>query len=76
MNIEDLGVDTKCLAELRRVGFTEVEEIVEWLEDQVQGRAMIRAGWMKCFSDVVKRLKHYGFWSDELEQAWPSQIFE
>ncbi len=41
MRIEDLGVSEKCLIELKRVGFTLVEEIVEFLEEHCKDH-MIR----------------------------------
>lgn len=72
MRVEEFGVSENCMHELKRVGFTSVEEIVIFLEQQAKGRAMIEAGWLKCFDEIVNQLKLCDFWSPELEDAWPS----
>lgn len=72
MHIEDFNVSEECRSELKRVGFITVEDVVEFLEEQAKGQAMIRAGWLKCFDEITKQLKVLNLWSKTLEQTWQS----
>ncbi len=72
MRIEDLGVSMQCLKELQRAGFTEVEEVVEFLE--LHGKdAMLLVAWIPiCFDELVPQFKRLGHWTTKLDKAWPS----
>lgn len=71
MNIDQFNVSENCRHELQRVGVLDVEEIVEFLEEQSKGQAMIQAGWLKYFSEIVEQMKLLGLWSESMEQTWP-----
>ncbi len=71
MKIEDLGVSEKCLAELQRVGFTEVGEIVEFFEIHTKDDMLLLRWIPICFDDFVQRLKVFGLWSEKIERNWP-----
>lgn len=73
MEIDNFKVSERCRYELKRVGFTRVEEIVDFLEQHSEGGAMIRAPWLKCFAEIVSQIKVQGFWTDVLESAWPDK---
>ncbi len=71
VKVENFKVSTRCIGELKRVGVTAVEEIVEFLEAYQHG-TMIEAGWLKCFDEIIDELRNLGLWSEELERKWPS----
>ncbi len=72
MTIEDLGLSDKCLVELKRVGFTMVEEVIEFLEMHSK-QDMILQRWIpQCFDEIMTQLKQLDYWSEKLEQSWPS----
>jgi hypothetical protein len=75
MNIDEFNVSERCRYELKRVGVTTVEDIVEFLEGQADGPAMIRAGWLKHFEEIVNELKSLNLWSETLENTWPNDLF-
>ena len=72
MTIDDFNVSEDCRLRLREVGFTAVEEIVEFLEQQAISRGMSAGRWVSCFDEIVEQIKLLGLWSDILEQGWPS----
>jgi hypothetical protein len=76
VNIDEFNVSHECRHELVRVGFATVEEVVEFLEEQAQGHALIQAGWIKCFDEIIEQLKLLDFWSEMMEQAWPEDIMK
>jgi hypothetical protein len=49
---------------------------VEFFEEQAQGHAMIKAGWLKCFDQIVKQLKLLNLWSETMEQAWSEDFMK
>ncbi len=72
LRIEALGLSEKCLAELKRVGFTTVEEVIEFLEEHTE-EDMPLVRWIpKCIDEITQQLKQFGYWSEKLELAWPS----
>jgi hypothetical protein len=76
MKLDEFNVSQECRHELARVGFATVEEIVEFLEEQAQGHAMIKAGWLKCFDEIVEQLKLLNLWSETMEQAWSEDFMK
>lgn len=76
VKIDELNVSRECRHELTKVGFTTVEEIADFLEQQAKGDATIRAGWLSYFVDIVEQLKLLGLWSETMEQAWPEDIMK
>ena len=73
MRIEDFGVSGDCLTELKRVGVADVEDIAEFFEQIAIGQPMFEAGWLKCWDEIVYQLKVLGFWSEKMEQTWPTK---
>ncbi|MBX3084175.1 MAG: hypothetical protein KF716_21250 [Anaerolineae bacterium] len=72
MKIEDFGARAECLDALKRSGFTNVEEVVEFLEMLGSPPASTISGrWIKYFPEIVQQLKVRGFWTQKLESYWP-----
>lgn len=71
MRIEDFGVSQPCYQELIRAGFTEAEEIVEFLGKLIPG-VMVEADWPICLDEILSQIKRLGLWTPEWERKWPS----
>lgn len=73
MRIEELGLSVKCINALKRSGFTQAEEVIEFLEGWQRG-FMFEADWLFCTDEILKQIKAHGFWSEEFERNWPSDV--
>lgn len=72
MTIDEFSVSEECRHQLKRAGFTEVEQIVFFLEQMAIGQPMIRAGWIQYFDELIEALKELDLWSQTMERVWPS----
>ena len=73
MPIENLGVSSDCIRRLKSNGFTQVEELVEFLEGFQFGTMIDGARWLTCFDEIMKQLKVLSLCSEEMERKWPSE---
>jgi hypothetical protein len=71
MKIEDSGVSPECLKALKRVAFTEVEEVVEFFELHSKDDMILERWIPLCFDELMGQFKRLGYWTEKMGQAWP-----
>jgi hypothetical protein len=71
MNIEALNVSQQCFSQLQRAGFTTIEEIIEFLDNN-WGAMPIESKWLlsSCFDEVIDRIKAMGVRLKHEGQNW------
>lgn len=72
MTIDEFNVSEECRFQLKRVGFREVDDLVELLERAAKGQLRISARWIRHFDEIIEELKNLGLWTETMEQAWQS----
>ena len=70
MRIEDFHVSEECRRSLKRVGFSTVEEIVEFFEVYTGSCIPVNARWLYYHREIISELKRLGLWPTMLDQSW------
>ena len=69
MTIDEFDVSEECRNELKNVGFTFVEEIVEILNNNAEIGAPIARVWGEHLKETIAQLELMGLWT-EPENFW------
>ncbi|MBI1281535.1 MAG: hypothetical protein GC179_25640 [Anaerolineaceae bacterium] len=59
MRIEAFDVNDECKDQLKKAGFSNVDEIAILLQ-QIVGNATLSISWGECFEEVVDKLQEMG----------------
>ena len=65
MKLEDLNLTKSCLKELKRSGFREVEEVVEFLKNIAENPTVMLRMSSECLDETIDKLVTLGFLSKE-----------